>query len=583
MDSGSRPSAPKLACRAFPPERFLLPAVHLFDPGEGVDVIADVLVADGVIAAIGDKLSVEAGLDVLDDLSGCWVFPGFVDPHAHLRTPGCEYKEDLVSGSRAAAAGGYVAVVAMANTDPVVDSGTVASWVLTKAAQDAVVRIGQVGSVSKGLKGEELSEMRELADSGVVAFADDGKPVSDADLLLHALRYARGTGRPLLLHLENKSLSLDGVMHEGKWSARLGLRGVPGASESGPLARDLELVRYAAAEEERLTAARAAAGPDGRRRRGWPAGRGGVPLVHFQHLSSADSVRLVAGAKRDGLPVTAEATPMHLCLTDERLTSFDQNLKVNPPIRSAADRDALVAGLADGTIDCVGTDHAPHAPQEKEVPIEEALSGSTGLETAFAALHTNLVLIGQGAAHAAGGGHVERAVPRAGTGGAAPGGGRPSRLLRGGPRRAVDGHTGHTSRQEPQLRILGRDPHRPGAADGRGWGAPLCARPGGGLMYRGDIPGYVVLEDGTVFTGFGFGAEGSVLGEVVFNTGHDRLSGDRHRPLLSRPDGHLHLPDDRELWRGRAPARIWRGAFPRHHRPRDQEHGLERHVPRGVG
>jgi dihydroorotase len=391
MDSGSRPSALKLACRAFPPERFLLPAVHLCDPGEGVDAVADLLIADGVIAAIGHKLPRDAGLEVLDDLSGCWVFPGFVDPHAHLRTPGHEYKEDLASGSRAAAAGGYVAVVAMANTDPVVDSGTVASWVLTRAAQDAVVRIGQVGSVSKGLKGEELSEMRELADSGVVAFADDGRPVADADLLLYALRYARGTGLPLLLHLENKSLSLDGVMHEGKWSARLGLRGIPGASESGPLGRDLELVRYAAAEEERLVAARVAA-PGGAAQ---PEDRGGVPLVHFQHLSSADSVRLVAGAKREGLPITAEVTPLHLCFTDERLTSFDQNLRVNPPIRSAADRDALVAGLAAGTIDCVGTDHAPHAPQEKEVPIEEALSGTTGLETAFAALHTNLVLTGK--------------------------------------------------------------------------------------------------------------------------------------------------------------------------------------------
>ena len=389
MDSGSRRSAPKLACRAFPPERFLLPAVHLCDPGGGVDYVGDLLIDKGTIAAIGKHLPVDTDVVVLDDYAGCWVFPGFVDPHAHLRTPGYEYKEDLASGSRAAAAGGYVIVVAMANTDPVVDSGTVASWLLTKAAEDAVVKVGQVGSVSKGLKGEELSEMRELADSGVVAFADDGKPISDADLLLHALRYARGTGRPLLLHLENKSLSLDGVMHEGKWSARLGLRGIPGASESGPLARDLELVRYAAAEEERLAATRGAG------QGSVPFDRGGVPLVHFQHLSSADSVRLMGRAKGDGLPVTAEVTPLHLCLTDERLTSFDQNLKVNPPIRSAADREALVGGLADGTIDCIGTDHAPHAPQEKEVPMEEALSGSVGLETAFAALHTNLVLTGK--------------------------------------------------------------------------------------------------------------------------------------------------------------------------------------------
>ena len=288
----------------------------------------------------------------------------------------------------------------MANTDPVVDAGPVASWVLEQAAEEAVVRVGQVGAVSKGLKGEELAEMRELADAGVVAFSDDGKPVSDADLLLHALRYARGTGRPLLLHLENKSLSLDGVMHEGKWSARLGLRGIPAACESGPLARDLEMVRYVAAEETSGGSA-AAGAASARRAARRPAAAGerpdGVPLVHFQHLSAADSVRLVRRAKEEGLPVTAEATPLHLLLTDERLTSFDQNLKVNPPIRSAEDREALVAALADGTIDCVGTDHAPHAPQEKEVPIEEALSGSTGLETAFAALHTGLVLTGEAA------------------------------------------------------------------------------------------------------------------------------------------------------------------------------------------
>jgi dihydroorotase len=388
MDS-PRPSAPKLACCAFPAERFLLPRVHLFDPALGVDYVGDLLVSEGRIAALSKRLAVDPDVEVLDDYAGCWVFPGFVDPHAHLRTPGLEYKEDLATGSRAAAAGGYVTVIGMANTDPVVDSGTVASWVLSTAAEEAVVRVGQVGSVSKGLKGEELSEMRELADAGVAAFSDDGKPVSDADLMLHALRYARGTGRPLLLHLENKSLSMDGVMHEGKWSARLGLRGISPACETGPLARDLELVRYAAAEEERLAAARTAAGGPA------DAPRGETPLVHFQHLSAGDSVRLVARAKADGLPVTAEVTPNHLYFTDERLTTFDQNLKINPPIRSAADRDALIAGLADGIIDCIGTDHAPHAPQEKEVPMEEALNGSTGLETSFAALHTGLVITGK--------------------------------------------------------------------------------------------------------------------------------------------------------------------------------------------
>ena len=254
MDTSPRPSAPRLACRALPPERFLIPDVRLFDPEHGIDLEGDLLVEDGKIAALGEGVKRPAGVEVLADLAGCTVFPGFVDPHAHLRTPGFEYKEDLVSGSRAAAAGGYVTVVAMANTDPVIDSGPVASWVLEQAGKDAVVRVGQVGAVSKGLKGEELAEMRELADAGVVAFSDDGKPISDADLLLHALRYARGTGRALLLHLENKSLSLDGVMHEGKWSARLGLRGIPAVGESGPLARDLEIVRYVAGEEKRLAA-----------------------------------------------------------------------------------------------------------------------------------------------------------------------------------------------------------------------------------------------------------------------------------------------------------------------------------------
>jgi dihydroorotase len=380
-----------------PPERFLLPDVHVFDPQHGVDVEGDLLVESGKIAAIGRTLPRPAGVEVLEDLAGCWVFPGFIDAHVHLRTPGHEYKEDLVSGSTAAAAGGYVTVVAMANTDPVIDSGPLAAWVLDRAAGEAVVRVGQVGSVSKDLKGEELAEMRELADAGVIAFADDGKPIFDADLLLNALRYARGTGRPLLLHLENRSLFLDGVMHEGKWSARLGLRGIPAACESGPLARDLEIIRYVDAEEKRLAAGRTAAlgaasapvdeGAFGASRP--------TPLVHFQHLSTAESVRLVRRAKEEGLPVSAEVTPLHLLLTDERLGSFDQNLKVNPPLRSAEDRDALIAALAEGTIDCISTDHAPHAPQEKEVPIEDANWGSTGLETAFAALYTGLVLPGE--------------------------------------------------------------------------------------------------------------------------------------------------------------------------------------------
>lgn len=388
MDTKLRPSAPRFACRALPPERFLIPNVHLFDPVHGIDTETDILVEDGKIAKIGPRQEAAAGVEVLD-LAGCWVFPGLVDPHTHLRTPGYEYKEDIASGSRAAAAGGYVAVVAMANTDPVVDCGSVAGWILDQAGREAAVRIGQVGAVSKGLAGEEMSEMFELAGAGVAAFSDDGKPVSDTALLLSALRYTRGTERPLLLHLEDRSLSQDGVMHEGKWSARTGLRGIPAAAETAPLAQDLELVRYSHAEQRRIESGLAGTGSLS------GDSASGVPLVHFQHLSTAGSVELMRRAKREGLPVTAEATPLHLLLTDERLTAFDPNCKVNPPIRSAEDREALITGLAEGVIDCIGTDHAPHAAHEKEVPLEQAAFGSIGLETAFAALYGGLVKPGR--------------------------------------------------------------------------------------------------------------------------------------------------------------------------------------------
>lgn len=388
MSSTSGP-APRLACRPLPQERLLLPSVHLFDPAHGVDRVADLLIDGGAIAALGDDLVAPVGVEVLTDLQGCWVFPGFVDPHAHLRTPGQEYKEDVISASRAAAAGGFVVVVGMANTEPPVDVGPLASWVLDQAAVGADVLVGQVGAVSRGLEGQALAELRELCDAGVVAFSDDGRPVNSANLLLHALRYLRGTGRPVLLHLEDRSLSAAGVIHEGRWSARLGLRGIPTASETGPLARDLEIVAYAAREEERQAEA------DGGGPRSMADGQAArPPLVHFQHLSCAQSVHLVRAAKNDGLPISCEVTPHHLVLTDEAVQSFDQSLKVNPPLRCQEARRALVAALADGTVDCVGTDHAPHAPHEKEVPFEEAPFGTVGLETAFAVLHDALIVPG---------------------------------------------------------------------------------------------------------------------------------------------------------------------------------------------
>ncbi len=372
MTSSEPVAAPRLACRPEAPAHLLLPGVRLFDPVLGLDRVADLLVAEGRVAALGDELRPPGGARVVESARGCTVFPGFVDMHTHLRSPGYEYKEDVASASRAAAAGGFVQVTGMANTDPVVDVGPLASWVLDEARQHAVVRVAQVGAVSRGLRGEALAELLELVEAGAIAFSDDGRSIDNGDVLLHALRYLRGTGRPILLHLQDPGLSVDGVMHEGAWSARLGMRGVPSAAESGPLSRDLEVLRYAVSEVAAL-------------------GSTDFPRLHVQHVSAAASVRLLREAKTLGLPVTAEATPHHLLLTDERVKDFDPNLKINPPLRSEADRLELVAALAEGAIDCVATDHAPHAPHEKEVPFEEAPFGTLGLETAFPALNAGLV------------------------------------------------------------------------------------------------------------------------------------------------------------------------------------------------
>lgn len=370
---GSAVAAPRrLACRQRPPEHFVLSDVRLFDPASGLDRRGSLVVRDGMIVALGEpEAAVDAGVaggpEVVRGLEGCSVFPGFVDMHAHLRTPGQEYKEDLVSASRAAAAGGFVLVVGMANTVPAVDNGPLATWILDEAERSSDVLVGQVGALSRGLEGVALAEIRELAVAGVVAFSDDGRPVRDMGLLLTALRYLGPTGRPVLLHLEDATLSVDGVAHEGAWSARLGLRGIPSMAETGPMARDLELLRALAVEPR------------------------GAPALHFQHLSTAGAMRLLREARAEGLRVTAEVTPHHLLLGDERLQSFDQSLKINPPLRAAGDRAALVAALADGTVECVATDHAPHAPHEKEVPFEDAPFGTVGLETAFAALYKGLV------------------------------------------------------------------------------------------------------------------------------------------------------------------------------------------------
>ena len=352
-----------LASRSTLAADLLIRGAHVLDPRAGIDARLDVLVREGEIAELGHDLEAP-DIEVIDGESR-HLFPGFVDPHVHLRTPGQEHKETLESGTRAAAAGGYVAVVAMPNTDPAVDSASILVALRDQARRDARVPVGFLAAVTRGLGGEALTEMAELRDAGALGFTDDGKPVHRAGILRKALQYQRLAGGVLCLHEEDPTLSGRGVMHEGAVSARLGLAGIPSVSESTLIARDAALAGY----------------ENGR--------------IHIQHLSARESVEAVAAAKARGVRITAEASPHHLTLTDRALLDeLDTRLKMNPPLRAEEDRQALIAGLRDGTIDCIATDHAPHAREEKEVPFEEAPMGTTGLETAFAALFTELVLPG---------------------------------------------------------------------------------------------------------------------------------------------------------------------------------------------
>ena len=296
------------------------------------------------------------------EAAGLHAFPAFFDPHVHLRTPGHEHKEDIETGTRSAAAGGYCGVIAMANTEPPVSTAADVEALREAAREGASVPTGFLATVSKGMEGEELTEMAELREAGALGFSDDGLPIRSAGLLRRALQYQRLCGGTIALHEEDPELSGDGVMHEGAVSAALGLAGVPSVSESTMIARDAALAAY---EEAR---------------------------IHVQHLSAVESVDAVRAARAAGVQISCEATPHHLCITDEEVRSLDaMRFKMNPPLRTEADRQALIEGLRDGTIDCIATDHAPHASEEKEVPFEGAAMGVTGLETAFAAIHTDLV------------------------------------------------------------------------------------------------------------------------------------------------------------------------------------------------
>jgi dihydroorotase len=347
------------------PADILVRQAHVLDPRTGLDGPADVLVRDGAIAEIGaaGSLSAPAGAETVEG-AGRHLFPAFVDPHVHLRTPGQEHKEDLETGTRSAAAGGFCLVVAMPNTAPVIDAAPLLQSLRDTAAHDARVPVGFMAAITRGLDGTELTEMAELRHEGAVGFTDDGRPVASAGVLRLALQYQRLCGGVLALHEEDPTLSRDGAMHEGEISALLGVAGIPSVSESTMVARDAALA-------------------------GYEGGR-----VHMQHLSCVESVEAVAAAKAHGIQVTCEASPHHLCLTHEDVRGLDTRMKMNPPLRTERDRQALIEGLRSGVIDCVATDHAPHARDEKEVPFEQAPMGTTGLETAFAAVHTELVMPG---------------------------------------------------------------------------------------------------------------------------------------------------------------------------------------------
>ncbi len=331
---------------------------RVIDPASGRDEVADVLLADGVIQPLDAEIEHVTRIDC----SGLVLAPGLVDPHTHLREPGREDRETVETGCRAAALGGFTAVSPMANTDPTADNAAVIHEVLDLGAKAGLCDVFPVGAITKGIQGEVMAELGEMVEAGVRVFSDDGHAVPAGRVLRNALTYVRAFEDVVIAeHCEDDSLAGDGQMHEGEHSYALGLAGKPRESEEVLVARDIAIAR--------LTGGR----------------------LHLLHLSSAGSVEMVRRAKAEGLRVTAEVTPHHLVFTDADLVTYDTNFKVNPPIRTAEDREALRAALADGTIDVVGTDHAPHAVEEKEVEFDQAPPGTIGLETALAAVLTHLV------------------------------------------------------------------------------------------------------------------------------------------------------------------------------------------------
>ena len=338
----------------------LLKGGRVVDPAVGLDAVCDIVIRDGRIVEIGQDLTIPKGITV--ECAEKVIVPGLVDVHTHLREPGYEYKEDVVSGTRAAAHGGFTAVCAMPNSNPICDEGSAVRFLVERAAERGRVRVYPIGALTVGLKGEALAEIGDMIAEGAVAFSDDGHGVQDAGMMRLVMDYAKQFGTTVVSHCEDEALVGKGVVNEGAVSTRLGMAGWPAAAEEIAIARDIRLAE--------LTGCR----------------------LHLAHVSCAGSVELVRAAKARGLAVTAEVTPHHLFLDEEAVTAeYDTNFKMNPPLRAAEDCQALMAGLLDGTIDCIATDHAPHAAHEKALEFELAPFGSTGLETALPLVITHLV------------------------------------------------------------------------------------------------------------------------------------------------------------------------------------------------
>ncbi len=343
------------------PKEFVITNVTVVDPETKKVFPGCVGVKDGKIDFVEEGPAAEGISMPLFDGGGLHLAPGFVDLHVHLREPGFEYKETVRTGSMAAAAGGFTSIACMPNTDPAIDERSVVEFIIKQARIAGMAKVYPVAAATVGRKGERLTEYAQLVEAGAVAVSDDGAPVSSAGMVRRVLEYASQFGIPLVEHCEDVSASGGGVMHEGFYSTKLGMEGIPGYSEQICLARDLIILENVPSK------------------------------YHAAHVSTKGSVELIRQAKKKGLPATAETAPHYICLEDKDLETFNPNLRINPPLRSAEDREAIVEGLKDGTLDCVASDHAPHAPQEKQVEFEYAPCGSLGLETMFSVIITHLV------------------------------------------------------------------------------------------------------------------------------------------------------------------------------------------------